>query len=248
MPIWSLTISIAEWEGELTEFSQADMAVNHALHQTENKVKLKIIFPYDSEIPLQGKSYNRFSHSGLDQTHWECFQKARFLGLKTIISCPGGLRRGPGICISSKFPCGAKLLGLGSHFENHCYSDCCFSTQGDVGIHHNQGLTPETGCKPGAHQPGRCIPRKGKPSLCNTALHTCKQLYMLLFTVGTEKWSVTETRLGWYELHMGKTGPDWGWGARSVGRMQKPWGITSLRLHFWKMESMKHIQLDVKIQ
>lgn len=52
----SLTILIAEWEGELTEFSQADMAVNHALHQTENKVKLKIIFPYDSEIPLQGKS------------------------------------------------------------------------------------------------------------------------------------------------------------------------------------------------
>ena len=90
--------------------------------------------------------------------------------------------------------------------------------------------------------------RKGKPGLCNTALHTCKQLYMLLFTVGSEKWSVTETRLGCYELHTGKTGPGWGWGARSAGRMQKPRGITSLRLHFWKMESMKHIQLDVKIQ
>lgn len=45
---------------------------------------------------------------------------------------------------------------------------------------------------------------------------------MLLFTVGTEKQFVTETRLGCYEPHTGKTGPGWGQGARSEGRMQKP--------------------------
>ena len=31
------------------------MAVNHALHQTKNKVKLKIIFPYDSRDSTSGK-------------------------------------------------------------------------------------------------------------------------------------------------------------------------------------------------
>ena len=66
------------------------MAVNHALHQTENKVKLKIIFPYNSEIPLQGKILEQVLTLWLGSESLGVFSESQISGPQTKISCPGG--------------------------------------------------------------------------------------------------------------------------------------------------------------